>query len=294
MSISDDSKGYLLSVDLLLALIPLTILIGVAAANMDNMFYLTQNTIFQSSMERAGTDALDTLVETSGVPYDWERIGTPTVAGLAKYDTKKRSPVQNYLSSGKVVQLEQSDVQNLLGPEYGFYLNISTVNNNTTIKTLGTYNSTASNIVRLDRIVISTNIEIVTSLEGLIRDAGQPRTYTTTFQTNDVYVNSFDYWVLVINRGYNSATVDVNNNPVVTPDMINQHIYEIKQMINPLYLQNQTVFLDDIVNVRTVSTPGASMDVYVISAPKGTSPGEINLDNVEPKKCRFQFYIWTR
>lgn len=291
-----DSRGFAFSLDVLLALIPLTIILGMAVANMDNIMYLSENTIYQSSLQRVGSDAADTLVETSGVPYNWENMGNSSTVGLAKYDINKNLTVKNLMSPAKLSAVDINDLEALVGSGYGVYLKVSSANSNnsTIIRTVGTYNSSSQNIVRVERLVSASNLDLVADLEGLIRDAGQPRTYTTIFPTNDAYVQAYDYWVLVINRGYNSATVDVNNNQVLDPNEINQHITEIKQKIDVPFMYNQTYLQDNVVNVRTVSTPDSTMDVYVIAAPKGTPEKDINLDNIKLRPAKLELFIWTR
>lgn len=294
--LDDDSRGFLLSMDLLIAIIPLTIVMGMMVADMDNVLYTVQNTVYQTSLERVGADTVNTLIKTSGSPYNWEEIENPQIVGLAKYNIMKKAPEANYLSPYKLAQVKASHITNLTGPDYNFYLKITTVDDDRLIKELPSGYSVPDNIpnvVRIERIVLSSNLEIVTSLKDLIRDAGQPRTYGTKFPTNQYSIQAYDYWILVINRGYDSATVDVNNNNVIPSNEFNQHITEIKEQINETYMYNSTSFQDNVVNVRTVSNPGASMDVYVIAAPHGTPESEINLDNVELKQCRFVFYIWT-
>lgn len=293
LRIIKDKQGFVFSLDLLLALIPLTILFGTLVISMDNITYLSQNTIFQSSLERHASDVADALVETSGVPYNWEQTGNPSTIGLAKYDPTKNLSEKNYLAPAKVAAMDANELGELIGPEYGFFLNITTTDG-LSIKTLGSYNESAPNIARVERFVLTTKLERITSIEGLIRDAGQPRTYTTIFPTNNAYLQIYDYWVIVINRGYDSASVNVNNNRVIPPNEINQHITEIKKQINEAYLYNNTTFQDNILSVRTQSNPGASMDVYVIAAPKGTPQEEINLDNIKVRPAKLILYIWVR
>lgn len=293
MRIIEDGQGFVFSLDLLLALIPLTILLGTVVMGMDNIMYLSQNTIFQSSLDRHASDVADALVETPGVPYNWEQTGNPSTIGLAKYNVKKGLPEENYLSPAKVAAMNNNNLGELIGPQYGYFLNITTTDG-LTIKTLGTYNESAQNIVRIERFVLTTKLERIASLEGLIRDAGQPRTYTTNFPTNNAYLQIYDYWVIVINRGYDSAFVDVNGNRVIPPNEINQHIIEVKKQINETYMYNNTTFRDNILAVRTQSNPGASMDVYVIAAPKGTPPEQINLDNIRPRMAKLILYLWVR
>jgi len=293
MDMLSDRRGFAFSLDILLALIPLTILLGMLAADMDNIMYLTQSTIYQSSLDRHASDVADALVETSGVPFDWEKRGNPQTVGLARHDPVKGLPQKNYLSPSKVAGINTTNMGELIGPRYGYYINITTAEG-LTIRTLGTLNTSASDIVRVERYVLTSKVERVGSIEGLIRDAGQPRTYTTNFPTNEAYLRIYDYWVLVINRGYNSAFVDVNNNRVVPPNDINQHVTEIKRQINETYLYNDTIFRDNILSVGTQSNPGASMDVYILAAPKGTPPGQITLDNVRLRPTKFILYLWIR
>jgi hypothetical protein len=280
----------------LLALIPITIILGMAVANMDNIMYLSENTIYQSSLDRVAADAADALVETSGTPNNWEMGGNISTVGLARYDSSKNLTVKNVLAPQKVAAMNITQLDNLVGPGYGAYMTITLANNTnaTVIRSLGTYNNSAQNIIRMERLVSTSNLEVVASLEGLVRDTGQPRTYTTTFPTNNIYVNAYDYWVLVINRGYNSATIDANTNTVVSPSDINQHIDTVTKQINSTFLYNATTFQDNVVTVRTPSTPGSSMDVYVIAAPKGTPASDINLDNVKLRNAKLVLYVWTR
>ncbi len=289
----DDERGFLLSMDLLIALIPLTILLGMMVADMDNVLYTVQSGVYQSSLERVGADTVNTLIKTSGSPYDWEEIGTPDVVGLARYDTKKDAPEQNTLSPNKIVKLKKSDIQNLIGPKYDFYLDISTVNESRTIKRVGTLNESAPNVVRIERFVLSSNLEVLDSIEKTIRDAGQSRPYTMTFQTSASSIEIYDYYILIVNWGYDSVEVFVNNNTVVNSSQVITETSELPLEINETYLKNEDDFQDNSVTVTPTSTPGASMDVYVVAVPKNTSSTEITHKNVEANYCRFIFYIWT-
>src|SRR5690606_16771548 len=155
----------------------------------------------------------------------------PQTVGLARHDPGQGLPQKNYRSPSEVAGINTTNMGELIGPRYGYYLDITTAEG-LTIRTLGTLHTSASDIARVERYVLTSKVERVGSIEGLIRDAGQPRTYTTNFPTNEAYLRIYDYWILVINRGYNSAFVDVNNNRVVPPNDINQHVTEIKRQIN--------------------------------------------------------------
>lgn len=72
-----DRRGFAFSLDVLLALIPLTILLGMLAADMDNIMYLTQSTIYQSSLDRQASDIADAWLNHQGLPLTGNRRGTP-------------------------------------------------------------------------------------------------------------------------------------------------------------------------------------------------------------------------
>jgi hypothetical protein len=292
-----DSLGYAISIDLLLAIIPLTILLGVVSADMDNLIYKMEDTVFRGSMDRVASDAITTLVQTPGDPQNWDETGNPLVPGLAEYDSRG-GVSQGRISNSKMVALSNNDVQNLVGNEYGVYFNMSTTNNQT-LKTVGTYNTSAKDIVRVERVGLYSKFKIVSSAVDLIRYTGTPRVYTSPpdpFPTNTYYLNIYDYFVIVVNRGYSSATVNVNNERVIFPQNFTggTRYANITNYINPTILKNTTAFSDNVVDVRGTGSPGDSMDVYIIQVPKGTPIGDVNVQGAAPIKARVQLYLWLK
>lgn len=306
--ISGDSRGQLFSLDILFALIPLVLVLGMVASDMDNITYLIQDTVYRGSTERVAADTLNTLLETSGDPTNWEQNGSVNVVGIAKYDSTKGIPLEGTVSASKLTALNVSNMQKLIGNEYGFYLNITTIDDSTILKSIGTnnvgasgagINSTASDIVRVEKVANYARLDVVSSIKDAIRDAGVPRTYTSPpnpFPTNNFYLTIYDYYVLVVNNGYDSATVDINSKTVIKGNNFNgqstRHA-NITEQIDESFLKNMTTLQDNTVTVRTVSNPHSSMDVYIIQAPKGTPEDQISLDNIKPKPCRVILFLWT-
>ena len=89
-------------------------------------------------------------------------------------------------------QLNQSHVQNMVGNDYGYFINVTRVGDSYSVKTLGTYNSTANNIVRIERFVLYGYLKVVSSAKDLIRyNPGPPRVYTSPpnpFPTNLIFI----------------------------------------------------------------------------------------------------------
>jgi len=299
LSIKRDSRGYMFSLDLLLALIPITIILGMVAGDIDNMMYQVQDTVFRGSMDRVAFDAMDTLLETSGEPTNWEETGNPSVAGLAIYDPSD-GPLEGTIDTLKLPALTENDVQKLIGDDYGFFLNVTYLSNSRTVKSLGTYNASANDVVRVERVAIYSNLKIVSQAKDLIRYTGTPRVYSNPpdpFQTNKYYLQTYDYYVLLVNRGYSSVEVTINNERVFDPNDIRGEQDEyatLVKLIDPTALNNETEFMNNTVDVRGTSTPGSSLDVYIVQVVKGTPKEDVNLDSVVPQKVKCELYIWPR
>jgi hypothetical protein len=299
--LDNDSRGFLISMDLLIAIIPLTIILGMVTADMGNIMYELEDTVFRGSLDRVAADAMNTLLETSGTPPEWEKTGNVSIVGLAKYDPSKSKPIEGTISPTKLefVLNNPSYVQSLVGDSYAYYLTINTMDTNTSMGSQGTYNSSAPDVVRVDKVVLCSKLETVSTLLGEIRYSGQSRNYIApTFQTSYRYSQSYDYYILFVNTGgaaANSATVKINGNSI---NINSASIYN-PQLINSTYLltnaSNVNQFLNNTVEVNmTSSSFGSSMDFYIVQVPKGTPASYVNKNNVEPKKCIFILYVWPK
>jgi hypothetical protein len=301
----DDPRGFLISLDLLFAIIPLTIVLGMVAADMGNILYEIEDTIYQSSTDRIAQDTMNTLAETSGDPQNWEQTGVaPNIVGLAQYINGR--PIPDSIDPNKLALLTNTSIQNLIGNNtYGFYLTITSLNSTAINQTfgnnsvVGNNNSGINNIVRVDKVVLCSKLESVTYLVGQIFYSGQTRIYTVpSFNTSSFSTQNYDYYILFVNTGGNSnssATVNINNNPInLTSTNIFQGYGPINSSFlntnstNPLQLFNNTVTL----NITTNSI-GSSMNFYIVEAPKNTASTYITYSNVVPQNCNLTLYLWT-
>lgn len=295
--IDKDQEGFVFSLDLLLALIPLTILLGMAAADMDAMFYLTQEGVYQTSLERVGRDTVSALLETSGTPINWEETGNPTVIGLAKYDDRKDAPIENDLSPTKLGAMNVTNMQELIGEEYGYFINITTVDTNHTYYTLGSYDASQENIARIERLVQLAKFEVVSDGTG-VRNTGAPRDFSSPpdpFKTNFAINEKYDHYVLVYNRRISSASVVINDQTVIGQQDFNPQVTFIRRKIDREILKDEVDLLDNSVVLRQVaSRPGQDFDVYIVRVPKGTPEDLVTPEDARPILGRFVLYIWVR
>lgn len=298
LSIMDsDSLGFALSLDLLLALIPITLMLGMVAADMDNIMFQMQDTIFRGSTERVAADTANTLLSTSGQPVDWETTGNPIVPGLAQYDNNQGIPIEGLISSSKLAAL--NNISGMIGPGYGYYMTVSYILANgqkgATIKSLGSA-PTGQDVVRVERIARYARLTSVSKIEGEIRGTGASKQYTNppdNFKTSGFYNQTYEYWIVVDNHGYNetNVTVSINTNTITFAN------FNPKQ-INPSFLKfngtNSTLY-DNSVTVTAGGVPGSWMNLYIIQVPKNppVSQNEITVANTQPQPCRLELYLWN-
>ena len=299
-----DSRGYALSLDLLLALIPITLVLGMVGADMDNMLYNVQDTVFRSSMDRVAGDTVNTLVSTSGTPRDWDKNGitSSTVIGLANYDSNNR-PIESSISAGKFAavitdvntQGNNSALQKMVGNGRSFFVNVTTVNGHQPMGTIGNQpDSNAKDIVRIERIVIFSKYGSISSLKNL----GAYIPYTVpAFNTSYNSTQNYNYWALMAPIPnypiFTAATLNVNANPIVfSADNITKAFkindYLITNSSNPNQLSSNTITL--ICN----GTPSDSMNFYIVQTPINVSSTDVTPDTVSPKTCNFVFYLWAK
>lgn len=297
-------RGMVLSSDLLLALIPLTIIFGMATVAMDNLFYLSQLTVFHASIDRAATNVADALVETPGKPPDWYLTGQG-IPGLAI--VRNNVVEKNHLSSFKLFALRKEQVQNMLGPQYDFYLRVvdhnNTVIRNLSSNDLGSPPSNVPNIYRVEREVRVNRypIEVVVSLvnfrfQNLIvgelvsvirKRLGTWAPYTIDFTISDAELNNYDYWILIKNNGYTNVTVKINDNTVVNETNLN----DMPVQINSTYLKSGS---NSVTITTSNATKNATMDFYIVKVPKDTVKDMIKLEYIEEVNARLELFVWPK
>jgi len=301
MGFKDDSEGQIFSMDLLIALIPITIVLGMVAADMDNILYLVQDTVYRGTTERAAFDTANALLETSGTPSTWEVTNASNrIAGLAIYDTNTGKPKRDWISPDKLASLKETDVQNLLGNNYGFYLEVTSSDGNKIWKNVSTngngYNSSASDIVKVEKGVRFAKLNVVSSIEGQIRGVSAPRDYSNPpdqFPTSYLYNQTYDYYIVTNNSGFSSANVTFNGIYTVILSNLTQY-YKINSTYLNMNQTNPTQFFNNTVKVSVNGTSSATMNLYIVQVLKNIDTSELTPSNVVPQPCKFRLYVWAK
>ncbi len=278
------------------------------AANMGNIMYDTQDTIYRSSLERVSADTVNTLLKTSGDPYNWESNPSQVnVVGVAQYDPVSTNPIEYTLSTKKMAMLKssigQNKTQTMLGDQYGFLITLSPVNSTEDIiwnlTSTGTPKDSAKDVVKIERDVLYNpfDSDVLTSIKNAGHSTGKPVDYygSKQFATDQYDLEIYDYYVLIINRGVTSTSVYINQYELISENEFKGYdkYSNWTKIIPESYLKNGTTPANNILKLQQVASQG-TMDAYVIRVPKGTSPSEVTADTALPKSYRFQFYAWTK
>lgn len=101
-----DDKGLVFTTDVLLAIIIVTISLGMMTNQLDIMNYQIQDFTLRGGLEQQVNDAADYLIKSPGSPSNWEnQSSSSTLPGLAVMD--RGYPVANFLHHKKISKLEK-------------------------------------------------------------------------------------------------------------------------------------------------------------------------------------------
>ncbi|WP_414468745.1 hypothetical protein [Methanobacterium sp. ACI-7] len=117
-----DNKGFIFTTDLLLALIVVTLAIGMTINQYESLNYQLQDFTFRQSLDKNVNDAADYLVKNTGTPKNWEKSANPPsnyLPGLAMVDRASSAQgddnvfaVSNYLDNKKMVAIKHLQDEN--------------------------------------------------------------------------------------------------------------------------------------------------------------------------------------
>ena len=108
MSFKKTRKAQLFTLDILLALVPLVIILGISANAFAGAVSQIQDYMLLYHTNRIVNNAADTLIKTSGIPENWNASypsDGPEILGLARY-TGYEEPY--YLDADKIIALNNT------------------------------------------------------------------------------------------------------------------------------------------------------------------------------------------
>ncbi len=148
-----NNKAQLFTLDLLLALVPLTLVLGMSANAISGVAAQIQEYAYFYSMQRQASDAADVLVKTPGEPPNWNLTTAPTTVGLVDYSCNRTAP--NLLDYNKITATDAAKLSKILKVA-NFYFEVYNLNTSSVVKSIWSNTTSlenAANIFIVQRIV---------------------------------------------------------------------------------------------------------------------------------------------
>jgi hypothetical protein len=324
-SIRDDSWGQAFSLDVMLALIIVTVILGVSANAMDMVSYKAQDYSLRFSLERVATDAADILIKSSGSPDKWEdyRYSIDMVPGLAKKEDGRIVP--NTLSLIKILKLK-NDYNHLI---YGKILpdgvnsSMMIYPTNPSLSPLAVMNNTVqsstSEVAVANRTVLCDFMYITTvvGIRGHSKFAGsleQGLEWEICPHIDHEQINSKrgdQEWAC---HHFNVTIDDLNltdfyviTDPASVDNSARWGIDRADaQMDCKEKFSNGPILVNDKItasmgndtravlwfHILTKRDSEDSFDGYIVRVPKGTPLDQVKLDYLGPQPCFFVLQVW--
>lgn len=315
-----DNKAQIFSLDVLLALIIITVILGISADAMDLVSYKAQDYSSRLSLEGITADAADMLIKSSGSPDKWEDYGIKgdTVPGLAKKEAGRTVP--NTLSFIKILKLKDNYALLMYGNVLPYGVNSSMVIYpidpslspiivaNDTVPEGASEVAVANRTVLCDFMYISAVIkirghkdqpwsenqefEVCSQKEHSNSKTGTFGWTCHHFNVTSGDLNSTDFYVITdpsyvsdsARWGIDKADIQKNCNEKFSnvPVLVNNKIAAV--------MGNNTnaVLWFHVLNGDSRD----SFDSYVIGVPRGTPLDDVKLNYLGPQPCFFVLKVW--
>jgi len=327
------AHGMVFSIDLMLALIIITVVLGVSADAMDIVGSKMEDYSYGNSLERIAQAGVDMLVKTPGNPEDWEKFPdvNGVTPGLSDMELNKKTH-SNVISMVKVKRLEENYDKLIIG------------------KVVPSHCKSTLVIYPVDQSLEPINVKNIggndSSPEVFVENRTVLCNYLNT--TEMVFINARDQSRLSSQKqlgdecphgdGNGSQVhekVDYNNREAgwacyplrVTDGMLNSTdfylmtdptniedpvaVWMIDRPENPTentqFFQNRPTPLNGMMkeimgnnstavlwlHVYSSGNPDKAFNTHLAAFPKGTPPENVKVQYLTPQPCYFVFKVWV-
>ncbi len=321
----EDNEGQIFSLDVMLALIIVTVILGISADAMDMASYKAQDYSLRFSLERTTTDAADILIKSPGSPDEWENNGfNPDITpGLAKKEFLTGKIIPNTLSLVKILKLKANYNQLMYGKILPDGVNSSMIlyPANPSLSPLVIKNdkvpASASEVAVVNRTVLCDFLyaTAVVKINGHLNypleqgfeweicphmnhnhsdlKSGYPGWACHHFNITAYDLNSTDFYVIT--------------NPVSATDSAEWGIDRADKQIDcKEKFSRYPIIVNDKIAAAMGNDTGAvlwfhiltkedspnSFDAYIAGVPKGTPVDQVRIDSLGPQPCFFVLQVW--
>ncbi len=322
-----DKMGLVFSIDVMMALILVTITIGMSANALDIVNFKITDYSAGKSLDRIAVDSADILINTPG-SSNWEDSNNTmfVTPGLAEDNNGSKNST-NTLSIKKISQLKDnynSLIRNILPKEghssliiYPTHSNLNPieVNNETPIQSKSDiavvnrtvlvrfadykiltiiYNHNWNNSENTSELCPHYNLNNITKHDKPDYNTDTPGWSCRYFKINQNDLNTTDFYILT------EPTVLLDNSAkweMDRPDHLNEDLENFDpspQLINDKIQEIIGGDQETIIWVHVFSTANNvnTFKTYIIGVPKGTPSEKVRIEYLNPQPCFFVMKVW--
>ncbi|MGB9936194.1 MAG: hypothetical protein ACPK7O_00595 [Methanobacterium sp.] len=315
-----DEYGQAFSLDLMLALVLITIILGVSADTIDIASFKSSDYSARFSLERVTTDAADILIKTPGSPDNWEKYSANNfiTPGLADIDPKTGKNIPNALSIRKVIALKNNYNSLIYGKILPQGVNSSLIiypsdhsldpieimkNNPKDAVEIAVANRTVNlNFMEIRAIIYNNNHKgnyselICPNIDHSTNEsAGKPKWSCKNFNITLSELNTTDFYII-------TDPEDIGDNaPIWILDHPEKGISNDEEKFSLVPININQKIMDLLGNdtkgvlwfhVRTPGNKDRNFDAYIVSVPKETPQEQVNVNNLNPEPWFFVLQVW--
>jgi len=308
-----DKQGQAFTLDVMLALVIITIIMGISADAIDIASYKATDYSARFSLERVTTDTADMLIKTPGSPDNWEyRIMNLTMPGLALIDPTGRV-IPNTLCMRKINALKNNYNSLVYGKvlPQGVNSSLMIYPTNPSLSPLEIMNNSpekAVEVVVANRTVVFDFLDV----KAVVYNNTHKKNYSETICPNHDHsqpsgkwacqhfnitlseLNSTDFYVITvpvnIGDGSSSWIIDrPEKNSTGTEERFSSTPLNVTGNISKL-LGNDTKGVLWF-HVRTPGNKDRNFDAYIVSVPKEIPIEHVSF-NLTPEPWFFVLQVW--
>jgi hypothetical protein len=327
-----DRRAMVFSIDLMLALVVITAVLGISADAMDITSSKMEDYAYGNSLERITLSSADMLLKTPGSPENWDELDdlSGVTPGLADLNSTNMESHSNVMSISKINRLKESYDKLMAGRVIPIYckstLAIYPVNTSLEpiyVKNMsGNYSSTevmVENRTVLCNYLNTSTLVFINALDNSRlseqKQLGEECPHFGAhgnlhlkvdyknrksgwacyhFRITQQMLNSTDFYVMTDpNRVEDPAAVWIIDRPENRTE-------------NTQFFRNTPILVNDIIkqsmgnnstavlwlHVYSSGNPDKTFNTYLAAFPKGTSYEKVKVQYLNLQPCYFVFKVW--
>ena len=329
----EEKVGMVFSTDLMMALVIITVILGVSADAMDNIGMQIQDYSYANSVDRITIGAADMLIKNPGSPDNWEKSANINVItpGLADVDSVKMRVSPKTLSLRKINSLKENYDELMRGrvlpPYCDSSLTICPVDSSLEPITMGKISTSARDIIVVNRTVLCNfyNTSIMVFIDAMKYESNTSeqklggyqcphKDKTGNFSHMGVnYQNKNSGWICyhfrVTQDMLNSTDFYLMTDPVQVTDSSAVWIIDCPENSteDTRLFSNQPILVNDVISacignkstgilwlhVFSGGNHEKAFNTYLAGFPKHTPVEKVKIQYLSPQPCYFIFKVCT-